>query len=226
LTGCVVDLWWEGRLGREVRREHRKSKRVQRRQAAWVVLDGGCTQLPCVLWDISDGGARIAAARASALPDTFGLFLSKDGKSRRFCRVAWRRGGYLGIEFVDEAAANIDLDRRPAWMRRKPAELPAVASTAHPQEIDTRQLLMPGYGADLALEDAPPAFRWSALARIMLYLLVVATGVFIVAGIAHEASWSVAICGKAENFCRHPEWTGGAAIAMLLIYLAVSGMED
>jgi hypothetical protein len=213
-------------LGREARRELRKSKRVQRRQAAWVVLDGGGTQLPCVLWDLSEGGARIAAARASALPDAFGIFLSKDGKSRRFCRVAWRRGGYLGVEFVDEAAANIDLDRRPAWMRRKPAELPAVARTAQPQETDTSQLLMPGYGAGLALEEAQPAFKWSALARIMVCLLVVATGVFIVAGIAYDAAWSVAICSKAGNFCRHPEWTGGAAIAMLLTYLAVSGMED
>ncbi len=213
-------------MSREPRRELRKAKRIQRRQAAWVVLDGGCTQLPCVLWDISDGGARIAAARASALPDVFGLFLSKDGKSRRFCRVAWRRGGYLGVQFVDDMTANIDLDRRPAWMRRKAADLPAVARTAPPQEIDTTQLLLPGYGVGVALEEAPPAFRWSALARIMLYLLVVATAVFIVAGIQYDAAWSVAVCSKAENFCRHPEWTGGAAIAMLLIYLAVSGMED
>lgn len=211
-------------MSRESRRELRKTKRVNRRQAAWVVLDGGCTQLPCVLWDVSDGGARIAAARASALPDVFGLFLSKDGKSRRFCRVAWRRGGYLGVQFVDDASANIDLDRRPAWMRRTPAALPAVATTAHPQESDARQLLLPGPG--LAVEEIPQAFRWSVLARFMLYLLVAATAVFIVAGIATEAAWSVAVCTKAENFCHHPEWTGGAAIAMLLIYLAVSGMED
>jgi hypothetical protein len=213
-------------LSRELRRELRKAKRVHRRQAAWVVLDGGCTQLPCVLWDISEGGARIAAARASALPDTFGLFLTKDGKSRRFCRVAWRRGGYLGVQFVDEATANIDLDRRPAWMRRKPADLPAVASAASAQDIDASQLLLPGYGADLALEEAPQVIRWSVLARFMLLLLVAATAVFIVAGIEYAAAWSVAICSKAENFCRHPEWTGGAAIVMLLIYLAISGMED
>src|ERR1700681_2107802 len=107
-----------GGLAREQRRELRKAKRTPRRQAAWVVLDGGCSRFPCVLWDISEAGARIAAARASTLPDVLGLFLTKDGKSRCFCRVAWRRGGQLGVQFVDEMVANIDLDPKPDWMRR------------------------------------------------------------------------------------------------------------
>ena len=214
-------------------RESRRSKRVHRRQAAWIVLDGGMTELPCVLWDVSDGGARIAAARASLVPDAFDLFLSKDGKSHRFCRVAWRRGGYLGVQFVDHASAIIDRAPDPASMRRKPADLAAVARTAHAQDIDTRidpridmrRMMLPGYGADVALKDDAPPFRWSVLARGMLYAMIAATGVFFVAGIESQADWSTAICAKAENFCRHPEWAGGAAIMMLLIYLALSGME-
>src|ERR1700686_4244219 len=105
----------EGELAREQRREFRKAKRTPRRQAAWVVLDGGCSRFSCVMWDISEGGARIAAARAHVLPDEFGLFLTKDGKSRLLCRVAWRRGGQVGVQFVDEAATNIDLDPKPDW---------------------------------------------------------------------------------------------------------------
>ena len=227
LPRAYVDRGRGKALSRETRRDLRKAKRTRRRQAAWVVLDGGSTQLPCVVWDISDGGARIAAARASALPDVFGLFLSKDGKSRRYCRVAWRRGGYLGVQFVDDTVANIDLDPRPAWMRRKGADLPATANAAPVSEVDTALLLLPGYGIQVAAEAAAARpFRWSSIARVMLYLLVAATVVFILAGIQTDADWSVALCSQAENFCHHPEWTGGAAIAMLLIYLAISGMEE
>jgi len=190
------------------------------------VLDGGA-RLPCVLWDISDAGARIAAARAGVLPDVFGLFLTKDGKSRRFCRVAWRRGGQLGVQFVDDAAANIDLDPRPAWMRRQPVpDPPAATRSAELAEIDTIALMMPGYGAQLRAESHPRTFRWSSLARVMGFALLAATVVFVVAGMLDETDWAVSLCTSAENFCRHPEWTGAAAIAMFAIYLAVSGMED
>jgi len=215
-------------LTRESRREQRKAKRTPRRQAAWIVLEGGA-QVACVLWDISDAGARIAAARAAALPDVFGLFLSKDGKSRRFCRVAWRRGGQLGVQFVDEAVANIDLAPRPAWMRRGAAPAPAAAAAqnaAPMQDIDTSQILLPGYGPQLALEAIRPAFKWSSLARGMLYLLIAATGVFALADMLDDTEWAQTVCTSAENFCRHPEWTGAAAVAMMAIYLAVSGMED
>jgi hypothetical protein len=214
-------------LTRESRREQRKAKRTPRRQAAWIVLEGGA-QVACVLWDISDAGARIAAARAAALPDVFGLFLSKDGKSRRFCRVAWRRGGQLGVQFVDEAVANIDLEPRPAWMRRQPvAAAPAAAApSAELAEIDTIALMMPGYGAQLAADSRLRAFRWSSIARAVGFALLGATALFVIAGMLDETDWAVSVCTTAENFCRHPEWTGAAGIAMFAIYLAISGMEE
>jgi hypothetical protein len=213
-------------LTRESRRELRKAKRTQRRQAAWVVLDGGA-RLPCVLWDISDAGARIAAARASVLPDVFGIFLTKDGKARRFCRVAWRRGGQLGVQFIDDTIANIDLDPRPAWMRSQPVpELPAATCSTELAEIDTIALMMPGYGAQLTADSHPRAFRWSSLARVMAFALLAATALFVVAGMLDETEWAVSLCTSAENFCHHPEFTGAGAVAMLAIYLAISGMED
>jgi hypothetical protein len=214
-------------LSRESRREQRKARRTPRRQAAWIVLDGGA-QVACVLWDISDAGARVAAARAGALPDVFGLFLSKDGKARRFCRVAWRRGGQLGVQFIDETVANIDLSPRPAWMRKSPAPLAAAAAAqnaAPMQEIDTSQILLPGCGP-ATLDASGPVFKWSSLARGMLYLLIAATAVFALANMLDEVEWAQAVCTSAENFCHHPEWTGAAAVAMMAIYLAVSGMED
>jgi hypothetical protein len=214
-------------LSREQRREHRKAKRTPRRQAAWIVLDGGCAQYPCVLWDISEAGARIAAAHGSALPDIFGLFLTKDGKSRRFCQVVWRRGGLLGVRFVDDAVANIDLEPTPAWMRRKSGSyLTAAKTTASSPQVDPSELLLPGLGPQFSSDVRTRSLRVSSIACGILFLLVAATVMFVAAGIQYEADWSVRLCTGAENFCGHPEWTGGAAIAMFFVFLTLRGMED
>jgi hypothetical protein len=214
-------------LGRERKREARKTKRTLRRQAAWVVLDGGCTQFPCVLWDLSDGGARIAAARASALPDVFGLFLTKDGTSRRFCRVAWRKGGQVGVQFIEEAIANIDLDPAPDWMRRRTApSAPAARPAAQLTEAEASQLLLPWAVPRAAFESAEHSLRLSSIGFGMLFLSAAATALFFLAGAQDDAEWALSVCTSAQNFCQHPEWTGAATIAMTVISLTVRAMED
>lgn len=207
-------------------REQRKTKRTHRRQAAWVVLDGGGAKISCVLWDISEGGARLAAAHGNALPDVFGLFLTKDGKSRRFCQVVWRRGGQLGIRFVAEDAANIDLDPAPAWMRRRAPQALPTAKPSAPSDGDASMLLLPGFGLNVALERRRNTFRLSAVARGILIMLVGATALFALAHVLDDADWAVAVCSNAESFCQHPEWTGAAGIAMFIIFLTLNGMED
>jgi hypothetical protein len=207
-------------------REQRKTKRTHRRQAAWVVLDGGGAKISCVLWDISEGGARIAAAHGNALPDVFGLFLTKDGKSRRFCQVVWRRGSQLGIRFVAEDAANIDLDPAPAWMRRRAPQVLPTAKPSAPSAGDASMLLLPGFGLNVALERRRNTFRLSAVARGILIMLVGATALFALAHVLDDADWAVAVCSNAESFCQHPEWTGAAGIAMFVIFLTLNGMED
>ena len=215
-------------MSRESRREQRKAKRTHRRQAAWVVLDGGMAKIPCVLWDISEGGARIAAAHGGALPDVFGLFLSKDGKSRRFCQVVWRRGRQLGVRFVADEVANIDLDPAPAWMRRRTAQAAPVAKPSAPSsDVDASQLLLPGYGPHVALEGRrSSSMGMSSLACGILLMLFGATALFAVAHMLDDAEWAVAVCTNAESFCQHPEWTGAAGIAMFVIFLTLRGMED
>jgi hypothetical protein len=215
-------------VSRDTRREQRKAKRTHRRQAAWVVLDGGVAKIPCVLWDISEGGARIAAAHGGALPAVFGLFLNKDGKSRRFCQVVWRRGTQLGVRFVEDDVANIDLDPRPAWMRRGKAQAAPVAKPSGPSnEVDTSQILLPGYGPHMAMEGrSSSSMRISSVACGILLLLFGATALFAVAHFADEAEWAVAVCTSAGSFCEHPEWTGAAGIAMFVIFLTLHGMED
>jgi hypothetical protein len=209
------------------RRDQRKTKRTHRRQAAWVVLDGGVAKIPCVLWDISEGGARIAAAHGGALPDVFGLFLNRDGKSRRFCQVVWRRGHQLGVRFVAEDVANIDLDPAPAWMRRKAQVAPVAKPSGPSNDVDTSQLLLPGYAPHAALEGRRSTSpRMSSLACGILLMLVGATALFAVAHFLDDAAWAIAVCSNAGSFCQHPEWTGAAGVAMFVIFLTMHGMED
>jgi hypothetical protein len=50
--------------------------------------------------DISDRGARLYSELD--LPERFTLSLSGDGVDvRQECRVVWRLGGELGVEFTD-----------------------------------------------------------------------------------------------------------------------------
>ena len=54
----------------------------------------------CMVTDISEGGARLYSE--IDMPPTFTLSVSRDGDNmRRECRVIWRLGGELGVEFVD-----------------------------------------------------------------------------------------------------------------------------
>ena len=73
------------------------------RRAAVVVLDTAQIPLRCVIWDMSDGGARLAVACPSAqLPRTFTLLLTKDASVRRNCQVVWTDSQFVGVKFVSD----------------------------------------------------------------------------------------------------------------------------
>jgi hypothetical protein len=194
------------------------------------MLDGGGEPIPCVVWDISEGGARIAAARAIGFPDRFALLTGKDAKSCRFCHVVWRREGQLGVRFIEEAVANINVDPSPRRQRPRPVATPPAAAKAG-AVVAASQLMLPGCGPHRAsdtrsainTERRPLAF--SSIAFLMLVLLCAATGLFAFANLENEARWTLEVCNSARNFCQHPEWTGAAGAVMLVVYLAVKGME-
>jgi PilZ domain len=59
----------------------------------------------CVIWDISEGGARLAVAHPLAdLPHHFTLHLLKDGGDQRYCEVIWMDRRFVGVKFVDFAS--------------------------------------------------------------------------------------------------------------------------
>jgi PilZ domain len=207
-------------------REQRKSKRTQRRNAAWIVLSRDGARIPCVLWDISDGGARIAAARASALPDVFCLLLTANGKSRYFCRVVWRKNGQIGVAFIDQSAADLDFEPTPRYARQRSAAAAPPPQPARPHGITAAQLVLPGCGPQIAFAESR-GLAISSIAFGMLIVLVAATALFAFAGMQSDvdAPWALAVCESTANFCQHPEWVGGAGALMGTIYLATKGME-
>src|SRR5262249_19747647 len=85
----------------------------------------------------------------------------------------------------------------------------------------------PGCGPRAVAEREPRAVTFSSVALGLVLLLGAATGLFFFAGMqsADNAAWALEVCGRAENFCRHPEWTVAAAAVMTVVYLAVEGME-
>ena len=87
----------------DVRHHERKKTRVP----AWISYGASPTPIPCVLWDVSAGGARITAAHSNILPDTFVLILNRATNAHRFCQVVWRRPPHIGIKFIDPAEARV-----------------------------------------------------------------------------------------------------------------------
>jgi PilZ domain-containing protein len=82
------------------RGDERKSRRHPMRRAALVLYADGQTG-PCVIWDMSDGGARLAIARPTAgLPQRFTLLLKRDGSVTRTCEVIWTDTRYVGVRFI------------------------------------------------------------------------------------------------------------------------------
>lgn len=63
--------------------------------------DGG--RIRCMLQNISEGGAMAVLAEAVDLPPFFVFEIPGNFAIVRRCRLAWRDGLYIGMEFVDRA---------------------------------------------------------------------------------------------------------------------------
>ncbi len=86
-----------------VRTDLRVKPRKPLHYPAWIESDDGSAPRVCMIWDISESGARLTKTGEDCPPDTFTIRLSNDGKLTRRCRVVWRSGVHLGIEFLRDA---------------------------------------------------------------------------------------------------------------------------
>jgi hypothetical protein len=80
--------------------EHRRSKRQSLGYHAQIEAIGGAGPLDCLIKDVSETGARVATHSPNQLPDEFILRLTKDGATRRLCKVVWRTEREAGVRFV------------------------------------------------------------------------------------------------------------------------------
>lgn len=68
--------------------------------AAWLLADAKGPPRRCAIADISAGGARLLLDGEDEVADRFVLLLDSRGGARRHCRVVWRDGSMVGVEFA------------------------------------------------------------------------------------------------------------------------------
>jgi hypothetical protein len=81
-------------MSRPVRRDRRKNFRLGWHLPATIYDAGRHLERPCILVDISNGGAKIAGVRAHTIPDEFRLRTPHRGQSIVPGYLAYR--GYAG----------------------------------------------------------------------------------------------------------------------------------
>ena len=81
--------------------ERRNHQRTPINRVARLVAEAGTPTGDCIVIDISDSGARLLCENFTA-PDTFRLMIDGDHPIRQDCRVAWRLGCEVGVEFITE----------------------------------------------------------------------------------------------------------------------------
>src|SRR5271167_3651011 len=95
------------------RRDRRRNFRVEWNLLATIYDVGRHLERPCILVELSNGGARIAGVRAHTIPDEFRLRTPLG--DRRSCRVVWRTEDALGVQFTDSMDGSISSSDQPAF---------------------------------------------------------------------------------------------------------------
>ena len=94
----AVPLWETA-----VPRERRKNSRIELNSAATLYDQHGRRPRPCIVANISTGGAKIIDVRPETVPDEFTLRITPHSPLRK-CHVVWRSADALGVEFTDRRA--------------------------------------------------------------------------------------------------------------------------
>jgi hypothetical protein len=85
--------------------DRRGARRYKINRIAKFQADAYTLPRDCMISDISDGGARLFAENVD-IPDQFNLLISDNARDlRRQCKVVWRLGYELGVQFTDPVPA-------------------------------------------------------------------------------------------------------------------------
>lgn len=78
------------------------------RRAAEVTFSGKDRAVPCIILDVSSGGARLVIGQPTTeIPRTFTLVLYKDRSAQRDCELIWMDRRSVGVKFISEWYAAI-----------------------------------------------------------------------------------------------------------------------
>jgi hypothetical protein len=84
-----------------LRHEQRMTSRRPMRRGAQAVFNASEPPIPCIIWDLSDGGARLALTRPLRdLPPSFTLVLFKEPRLARKCEIIWIGSRFMGVKFL------------------------------------------------------------------------------------------------------------------------------
>ena len=56
---------------------------------------------PCLIWDVSEKGARLVMPSVKDVPGKFVLTINRNSGERYHCRVMWRTEYQLGVLFMN-----------------------------------------------------------------------------------------------------------------------------
>ncbi len=84
------------------KKEGRKARHLAGHDA-WMMLDGGFAKRNCTVLNLSSGGARIAVIDGGPVDSTLNMAFSKDARRLTPCRLVWRKGREIGVEFIGGA---------------------------------------------------------------------------------------------------------------------------
>lgn len=80
--------------------EKRSGARSRMLKGGVIAFSGRHATIPCVVRDMSEGGARLQVAQGASVPDTFELIVELDGLEAQ-CLVVWRKPQEVGVGFLE-----------------------------------------------------------------------------------------------------------------------------
>src|SRR5829696_73323 len=92
-------LWLGRREEENMEDERRQHARVEWIDSGTIDFGNSLPPRPCVVSNLSNGGAKLSGLNAETIPDEFTLCLTAARSSARKCRVIWREKHELGVEF-------------------------------------------------------------------------------------------------------------------------------
>lgn len=95
-----MGIWYRAPSKRNDWVQRRKDGRRSVRYTALMrSAEDGSALGPCMIADVSEGGARLVVLSPAGVPDTFLLALSRNARTFRRCTVRWRSKSEIGVQF-------------------------------------------------------------------------------------------------------------------------------